>query len=198
MKDIFQLRIRLEITCADNVILLNALNAANIKLEDVYYQTDLTLHITIYKNDYIAAQSICKKRGASIRIIKKLGVLPALENVLKRPVLIAFTCITIFLFCYIPSRVLWQIKVYFEHRCDETELRTFFPKGNTSKCYAIPNELASISEDNIACVCESNLPKLTVPSISICFEIIFIPFSVNFNSEVSSSLVTIQLKSLAV
>ena len=47
----------------------------------------------------------------------------------------------------IPSRVLWQIKVYFEHRCDETELRTFFPKGNTSKCYAIPNELASISKD---------------------------------------------------
>lgn len=107
MADPFRFRIRLEITCADNVLLLNAISASNINMEDVSYKTDLTIHLTISNNDYAAVESICKKYDARVRIIKKYGAIPVLESIQKRPVLITFLCLLICMFCFLPSRILF-------------------------------------------------------------------------------------------
>lgn len=41
----------------------------------------------------------------------------------------------------VSTRVLLQLMTYYQHRNYQTDLRTFFPKGNVSKVYAIPNQL---------------------------------------------------------
>ena len=46
----------------------------------------------------------------------------------------------------VSTRVLWQVKAHFDHRCDGKEARAFFPKGNEAKCRLVKNELAYIPE----------------------------------------------------
>jgi hypothetical protein len=59
----------------------------------------------------------------------------------------------------VSNNVLWQVKTHFENR-GQTEMRTFFPKGNVAKCYAIPNEQTVIDQKyckEIICICEETL-----------------------------------------
>lgn len=47
---------------------------------------------------------------------------------------------------FVSTRVLLQLMAYYQQRNDQTDLRTFFPKGNVSKACAIPNQLPTIPE----------------------------------------------------
>ena len=45
----------------------------------------------------------------------------------------------------VSNNVLWQVKTHFENR-NTQDIRTFFPKGNVAKCYAIANEKGNIDK----------------------------------------------------
>ncbi len=105
MWKIFSGRLQLEITSADCISLLNTLNIAKIKLEDVILQSNLIIHITISKNEYTEVVNICTKQGASIKIISKAGIYWHIRSVAQRPVLVTFLVILCMLSFLLPSRI---------------------------------------------------------------------------------------------
>lgn len=100
-------RIYLEIVCADSISLLNAFNTADICLENVTYKTDMVLHICVYKGCYKTLKEICRKYGASVKILSRSGLYWLLLSVSKRPVLVIFALVLGFLFCFLPTRILF-------------------------------------------------------------------------------------------
>lgn len=59
----------------------------------------------------------------------------------------------------VSNNVLWQVLTHFQYRTT-SELRTFFPKGNVAKCYAIENNQKPIQNvycKEIVCICEEAL-----------------------------------------
>ncbi|RUS47045.1 TerD family protein [Cohnella sp. AR92] len=62
----------------------------------------------------------------------------------------------------VSTPVLLQVKSHFTHRQEPQKLRTFFPKGNVAKAYAIPHSLSEIPEEvcqAIVDVCEQELVR---------------------------------------
>ncbi|MCR2804626.1 TerD family protein [Paenibacillus soyae] len=60
----------------------------------------------------------------------------------------------------VSTPVLLQVKSHFAHRKEPMKLRTFFPKGNVAKAYAIPHSLPEIAAEicgSIVEVCEREL-----------------------------------------
>lgn len=98
-------KIRLQITSADCVGLLNALSNAGIYLIDVQYQGELTVLLTIPIHQHGELMKITEKQGASVKQIKKVGIYYTGKAILKRPVLLGLFALLFFLSCYIPSRV---------------------------------------------------------------------------------------------
>lgn len=100
-------RIQLEIVCADSISLLNAVNAANITLENVSYHNEMVLHIYVHKSCYKELKMICSKYGASVKELNRFGLYWWLLSASKRPVLMIFALVIGTLFCYLPSRILF-------------------------------------------------------------------------------------------
>lgn len=100
-------RLTLEITCADSVLLLDALSRANITMRNVMYCGDLSLQVTIAHSDYKQLQRIAEKQGANVKILHATGIYQTGLAMIRRPVLLAFTAIILILGCYLPSRVLF-------------------------------------------------------------------------------------------
>ena len=100
-------QLTLEITCADNMALLNAVNKAKIRLYNVVYCSDLVLQVTISKNDFEALYTIAERQGATVKKVGLSGIYWTCKNILKRPVLLALITFLFAFFCYIPSRVLF-------------------------------------------------------------------------------------------
>ncbi len=97
----------LEITCADNVSLINAISKEKITLENVIYYSDLVLRATVSNNEYSRVTEIAERFGASVEVIENNGIYWTIRAVLRRPVLILFSVLLIFFFCFIPSKVLF-------------------------------------------------------------------------------------------
>ena len=100
-------RIRYHVICADSVMLLNAFNSAEIILEDVAVINDLELQITVYYKDNDTFLMICNKIEASVKVLRKNGLLWEFGAILKRPVLVGMFFVLLILFCYLPSRVMF-------------------------------------------------------------------------------------------
>ncbi len=98
-------RRELEVTCADRVALINALNNAKIRLQNVIYNNDLTIRVTIAECDLKRMLKIAEKLGASVKERGRSGAYPFAIAILQRPVLLVFLGILLLLVCYIPSRV---------------------------------------------------------------------------------------------
>ena len=107
MKNHIKGKLRLEITCADAAFLLNALNTKNVLMEDISLQDELTLCITVEWKDFSRLQNICDKQGAVVKILSKNGLFWEIKSALMRPVPVIFLCLTVILFCFLPSRVLF-------------------------------------------------------------------------------------------
>lgn len=107
MANAFRGLLCLEITSADCISLLNALNNAKIKLENVSYQSELMIHITVSKNDYDEVIKLCTKYGASVNTIGKTGIYWHIISIYKRPILIVFMITIFVLSIFLPSRILF-------------------------------------------------------------------------------------------
>ena len=95
----------LEITSGDCVALLNA--CQNLKLQNVIYCDDLTLRVTVNRNDYQKLLEFTERQGASVRILRRNGIYWTAQSILKRPVLIIFMAVLLTLALFLPSRILF-------------------------------------------------------------------------------------------
>lgn len=96
-----------EIVCADSKLLLNLLLRESIPVCDIIHCTDLILQLTILQRDYHTLLSIAQKIGATVRVIRKVGIPWRFTALLKRPVLTVFMIALFAITCFLPSRVLF-------------------------------------------------------------------------------------------
>lgn len=95
----------LEITSGDCVSLLNA--CKELRLREVTYCDDLTLRVTVNRNDYQKLLEFTERQGASVKILRKNGIYWTAQSILKRPVLIIFIAVLLTLALFLPSRILF-------------------------------------------------------------------------------------------
>lgn len=98
-------RLTLEITSADVVGLLNALNREKIRLIAINYCSDLVVTVVISQLHLNKLRVVADKQGANVKILKKSGLYWIGLNLLKRPVLIIFAVSIVLLSAYLSSRI---------------------------------------------------------------------------------------------
>ena len=94
-----------EITSADISALLNKLTANGIKLEKIRYRDDLTVRITVCRQNYQQLVALSEKHSAIVKRIGVFGVFSVINRFLKRPVLMLFLLLVFLLTCYVPGRI---------------------------------------------------------------------------------------------
>ena len=98
-------RLTLELTSADIVGLLNALNRERIRLIGLHYRSDLVVTVEISLVYLKKVQKIAQKQGASVKILRRNGLFWTAMALVKRPVLVMLAICLLLLSSYISSRV---------------------------------------------------------------------------------------------
>ena len=98
-------RLTVELTSADVVGLLNALNREKIRLIGLHYCSDLVVTVEISMIHLKKLERIAKKQGASVRILRRNGLYWTAIALVKRPVLVMLSVTLLLLSSYISSRV---------------------------------------------------------------------------------------------
>lgn len=94
-----------EIISAEIPSLLNWTNAAGITLRNIKYIDDLTVCVTIRKQDYLKLISVTEKNGAKAKVKRIYGFFAQVNRLVNRPILLVFALFLFLMSCYIPSRV---------------------------------------------------------------------------------------------
>ncbi len=100
-------RFTLEITSADVVGLLNALNREKISIISLNYESDLVITVELLRIYYKKLRIIAEKHGANVKILKKNGLYWTALALIKRPVLLIFAVSLLLLSTFLSSRVLF-------------------------------------------------------------------------------------------
>ena len=99
--------ITVEISGADIPQTLCALNRSEIILLRTHMKDELTVEVTMLRQDIGKAQEICRKRGDSLRILEREGWYWPFKSLLSRPVLMFGLALLLFCALWLPSRVLF-------------------------------------------------------------------------------------------
>ncbi len=97
----------LQITSADCAGLLNSLNRFDLKLTDVTMLDDLSLQITVSRKLCRSVLAMAEKQGANVKIIRRTGAYWLGAAFLRRPILLLFLCMTMFLTVFLSGRILF-------------------------------------------------------------------------------------------
>ncbi len=111
----------LQITSADCAGLLNSLNRSKMILTDVTMLDALTLQITVPRKTYKAVMAIAEKQGASVKALKRTGAYWFGASILRRPVLLAFSCLALFLTVFLSGRVMF-VSVEGNHEIPDSQI----------------------------------------------------------------------------
>lgn len=98
-------RISAEVISADISSFLNALAAKGIHLHNIQYRDELSVRITIDRNDYRNFIILSEKYGAVVKKKGYNGAFPIVNRFIKRPVLLIFLITVFLLSCYVPGRI---------------------------------------------------------------------------------------------
>ena len=96
-----------EITSADCADVLNALTSAGVQLHDVTFIDELTVDVALSKQQLHILESVSEKRNFSVKLKHRSGLYWIGKSLIKRPILVVFFSIILFLSFYLPSRVLF-------------------------------------------------------------------------------------------
>lgn len=97
--------VRIKITSADVPAALRLLTDRNILLQDITYETDLCVAVTVRRRDHKRLKQLLSARGDSCEYVSRWGLYWALEQIVHRPVFILGLTILLALTIYVPSRV---------------------------------------------------------------------------------------------
>ena len=98
---------RLEIICADTAFFLNSLANEGVEIVNATYVRELTLQLTVADKDYKTLLKMAEKQGASVKMLRNIGIYWSIYTLKKRPILLAFAVFLLLLFCYLPTCVLF-------------------------------------------------------------------------------------------
>lgn len=98
-------RICIKITSADIPGALELLTDHSIILDDIHYESDLSVMMTLSKKDFKVAKQLLEKRGDRCEISNKSGLFWTFLAIRSRWLLIAGCAFLVFLTIFIPSRL---------------------------------------------------------------------------------------------
>ena len=99
--------VTIEMTSADISAVLSAIADAGITLHQIQMMSELTVHLTVSRQDFKNLRRILLRRGERIRIIKRGGMYWGIMNLLRRPVFVFGLGILVVLALILPNRVLF-------------------------------------------------------------------------------------------
>lgn len=98
---------RVEFTSASVADMLTAINDSGIAIKDVIPINTLVVEATINSGDYQRLQKLLDRRGESVKIIRRQGLLWILDSVRKRPFLIVGIAMIMLITMFLPTRILF-------------------------------------------------------------------------------------------
>lgn len=98
--------VRAELVSADPEGTLRVLSGTGIELDEITPRGALTLEFLLRREDFSAAQALCRKRGDSLRVLERTGLFFAVKGLWRRK-LLAGLLFLIGLTALLPSRVLF-------------------------------------------------------------------------------------------
>ena len=96
-----------ELTSAEPETALDFVSSKGIEMKALRKTDELTYSFHIHRKDIKVLSDVCKKRGETIRIERKLGLYWRAKDLLARPVLLAGTVFLLWLVLFLPTRVLF-------------------------------------------------------------------------------------------
>ena len=97
--------LEVELTSAEPEAALSAVNAAGIAIFQMRQVSELTCCFHIRRSDYSKLTALCKRRGETLRVIRRLGVYWLGKALLARPLLLAGLAFVLVMAFFLPSRV---------------------------------------------------------------------------------------------
>lgn len=97
--------LELELTSAQMEAALEAISKEGISLMHLLRMDELSCHFQISAKEYAILKNVVKKRGDSVKVIKRQGFFWKLGGLLNRPVLLAGIFLLLALVLYLPSRI---------------------------------------------------------------------------------------------
>ncbi len=97
--------IETELTSAQLEAVLTAINASGIAIMDLQRMDELTCTFWIRRKQFRALQALAEKRGESLNIIRRTGLVWAVRTLRRRPVLVSGCLVLALLVGYLPTRV---------------------------------------------------------------------------------------------
>lgn len=94
-----------ELTSAEPVAALAAINDGNIPLFNVREEGNLTVRFLVRRRDYRQLSALCEKRGETLRLCRRLGLYWTGRRLLGRPVLLIGLALFLAAALYLPSRI---------------------------------------------------------------------------------------------
>ena len=96
-----------ELTSADVTGALEAVTGAGIPIRNIMYVDELTIHLTVNRENYGRLTALLGKRGDNVSCIHRKGIYWTLSAFGKRPVLLSGLLVTMLLGLLLPTRVLF-------------------------------------------------------------------------------------------
>lgn len=94
-----------ELTSAEPEEAIRSINTGGIEIFRIQRCGDLTRSFSIRRSSYKKVAVIVKKRGDTLRIVRKTGIYWAVKGLLNRPLLLAGILFLLVMALYLPSRV---------------------------------------------------------------------------------------------
>lgn len=96
-----------EITCAAVSDFLTQVSLMGIDLRNVQYLDDLRIRARIAGENYLKLHKLATRRGVTLEVVEKEGLIYTALNALNRPVILVGMIIWLVLIIYLPTRVLF-------------------------------------------------------------------------------------------
>ena len=100
----------IELTTADSLGALAAIQAAGIEMRQIEQISELTLRFSVSRKDSYGVQSVAQKRGEQLKILSQKGVYGYIRNLVRRPVLLLGLSLLLYLSIWAPGKIFF-IKV---------------------------------------------------------------------------------------
>ena len=94
-----------ELTSADVGSALAAISVREIKIWEVSSRGDLTVQLRIYRRDYRKLLVLTKKRGETLKLLRRQGLYWGAKSMLCRPVLMGGLLLLMIMVFFLPTRV---------------------------------------------------------------------------------------------
>lgn len=99
-------RMQVELCAADLNGVIGAVTSAGIPLYEVVSDGELTICATVERADYARLQKIARRKGWTLRIVRRKGFFWRIEKLTRRPVLVALLTIMLLVSLYLPEKIL--------------------------------------------------------------------------------------------